>query len=47
MEGAIVDDLPNPIDWSLIGRDAVVCRADNHPKAVNLIVGDVSRVALV
>jgi glucose-1-phosphate thymidylyltransferase len=47
MEGAIVDDLPTPIDWSLIGRDAVVRRADKHPKAVNLIVGDVSRVALV
>jgi glucose-1-phosphate thymidylyltransferase len=47
MEGALVDDLPTPIDWSLIGRDAVVRRADNQPKAVNLIVGDVSRVALV
>ena len=47
MEGAVVDDLPTRIDWSLIGRDAVVRRADNQPKAVNLIVGDVSRVALV
>jgi glucose-1-phosphate thymidylyltransferase len=47
MEGAVVENLPTPIDWSLIGRDAVVRRADNQPKAVNLIVGDVSRVALV
>ena len=47
MDGAILDDLPIPIDWSLIGRDAVVSRADNKPKALNLILGDVSRVALV
>jgi glucose-1-phosphate thymidylyltransferase len=47
MQGAVVDNLPTPIDWSLIGRDAVVRRADNQPKAVNLIVGDVSMVALV
>ena len=46
MEGASLVDVPVPIDWSLIGRDVVVHRADNRPKAINLILGDVSRVAL-
>lgn len=47
MDGASVENLPTAIDWSLVGRDAVVNRADNRPKAANLIVGDVSRVSLV
>ena len=46
MEGACIENLPTAIDWSLIGRDAVVNRANNRPKATNLIVGDVSRVSL-
>ena len=46
MDGASLVDVPSPIDWSLIGRDVVVHRADNRPKAMNLILGDVSRVAL-
>jgi glucose-1-phosphate thymidylyltransferase len=46
MEGASLVDVPIPIDWSLIGRNVVVHRADNRPKAINLILGDVSRVAL-
>ena len=47
MEGAVLNDLPLPIDWSLIGRDAKVHRANNRPKALNLVVGDASRIALV
>ena len=47
MQGAILNDIPFPIDWSLIGRDAKVHRADNRPKALNLVVGDTSRIALV
>jgi len=46
MEGASLMDVPVPIDWSLIGRNVVVHRADNRPKAINLLLGDVSRVAL-
>jgi glucose-1-phosphate thymidylyltransferase len=46
MEGAILNDLPFPIDWSLIGRDTKVHRADNKPKALNLVVGDASSIGL-
>ena len=47
MEGAVLNDLPLPIDWSLIGQDASVHLASNRPKALNLIIGDASRVSLL
>jgi len=47
MEGAKILDVPTPIDWSLIGRDVVVCRGEQKPRALNLILGDVSNVTLV
>ena len=47
MEGAQVLDVPVAIDWSLIGRDAVVYRGSEKPRALNLVLGDVSRVGLV
>ena len=47
MDGATLDSVSAPIDLSLIGREAVVRKADTRPKALNLILGDVSRVALI
>lgn len=47
MEGAKVLDVSTAIDWSLIGRDAVVCRRTERPRALNLILGDVSSIGLV
>jgi len=47
MEGATIVDVPTPIDWSLIGREAVVCRGEQKPRALNLVLGDLSRVGLV
>ena len=46
MDGARLEDLPVTIDWSIIGRGAVVCREDKKPRALNLVLGDVSRVGL-
>jgi len=47
MDGAQVLDLPVAIDWSLIGRDAVVHRGNARPRALNLVLGDASNVGLV
>ena len=47
MEGAVLQDVPAPIDWSLIGRDAVVNRTFEKPKALNLILGDMSRMSIL
>ena len=46
MEGAKLLDVPVPIDWSLIGREAVVHKMNDRPRALNLIIGDVSSVAI-
>jgi len=46
MEGASIEDVPVAIDWSLIGRDAVVCPGRAKPNALNLVLGDLSKVAL-
>ena len=46
MEGAQVLDIPATIDWSIVGRDAVVHRSDARPTALNLILGDASKVGL-
>jgi glucose-1-phosphate thymidylyltransferase len=47
MEGAVLQDVPAPIDWSLIGRDAIVNRTFEKPKALNLILGDMSRMSIL
>lgn len=47
MEGATLQDVPIPIDWSLIGKDVVVGRGNGKPRALNLVLGDMSRVGLV
>lgn len=47
MDGATVQDTPVRIDWSLIGKEAIVCRGEQKPKALNLILGDLSKVELV
>ena len=47
MEGAVLQDVPAPIDWSLIGRDAIVNRNFEKPKALNLILGDMSRMSIL
>jgi len=47
MEGAVLQDVPAPIDWSLIGKDAVVNRTFEKPKALNLILGDMSRMSIL
>ena len=47
MDGACLQDVPVAMDWSIIGKDAVVCREDNKPRALNLVLGDLSKVGLV
>ena len=47
MEGAVLQDVPGPIDWSLIGRDAVVTRTNEKPRALHLILGDMSQMSLL
>ena len=46
MERAKILDVPVAIDWSLIGKDAVVYQGDSKPRALNLVLGDVSSVGL-
>jgi len=47
MDRAQVLKVPVAIDWSLIGREAVVYRSTEKPRALNLVLGDVSKVGLV
>ena len=47
MEKAQILEVPVAIHRSLIGREAVVYRGGENLEALNLILGDVSRVGLV
>ena len=47
MDRAMIKDAPATIDWSLVGRDAVVNRGSDKPRALNLVLGDASSVGLV
>lgn len=47
MDDAKILEVSVPIDGSLIGREAVIHSSNGKPKALKLIVGDVSKVGLV
>jgi glucose-1-phosphate thymidylyltransferase len=46
MEGAQILDVPVRIEDSLIGRDAIVTRAETKPAAYKLMLGDHSKVGI-
>jgi len=47
LEGSSISDLGSRMECSLIGRDVVVYRNATHPRSINLMVGDHSRVGLL
>ena len=46
LEGSRLDHVPQRIESSLIGRNAVVCASDTRPRTHRLVLGDSSRVEL-
>ena len=46
MEGSRVSSVQQRVDWSLIGRDAVIERVEGRPQGLNLVIGDSSYVGL-
>jgi glucose-1-phosphate thymidylyltransferase len=46
LERSRIVDVPQRIESSLIGREAVVTRSEAKPRAHRLMVGDASRVEL-
>ncbi|MGH7724203.1 MAG: glucose-1-phosphate thymidylyltransferase [Candidatus Eiseniibacteriota bacterium] len=46
LERSVIEDVPTRIDSSLIGRDVVVTRSPDRPRAHHIMVGDSSRVEL-
>ena len=46
LERSVIEDVPTRIDSSLIGKDVVVTRSPDRPRAHHIMVGDSSRVEL-
>jgi glucose-1-phosphate thymidylyltransferase len=46
LERSVIEDVPTRIDSSLIGKDVVVTRSNDRPRAHHIMVGDSSRVEL-
>jgi glucose-1-phosphate thymidylyltransferase len=46
LERSTIEDIPTRIDSSLVGKDVVVTRSPDRPRAHHIMVGDSSRVEL-
>jgi glucose-1-phosphate thymidylyltransferase len=46
LERSVIEDVPTRIDSSLIGKDVVVTKSPDRPRAHHIMVGDSSRVEL-
>jgi glucose-1-phosphate thymidylyltransferase len=46
LERSVIEDVPTRIDSSLVGKDVVVTRSPDRPRAHHIMVGDSSRVEL-
>ena len=46
LERSVIEGVPTRIDSSLIGKDVVVTRSPDRPRAHHIMVGDSSRVEL-
>ncbi|MCL4534074.1 MAG: glucose-1-phosphate thymidylyltransferase [Bacteroidetes bacterium] len=47
LENCRISDIPSRIEDSLIGRNVEIARTGSKPKAINLMLGDYSRVGLL
>jgi glucose-1-phosphate thymidylyltransferase len=47
LEKTTIENIPARLDWCLIGKEVQICRNGSRPKAMNLILGDRSKVALL